>query len=382
MIKKFIISLVLLVSVTLGFGSLSVEFSKQTPNPANPGDSVFVDILVSNYDSNSNYESSISFIDSSLFKLVEGTLGEQKIGILEDGESTNVRFRIRISEFAKIGLNIIEFNVNSNNGNTNHKFEILVNQISPKLNINKFYSKNPTPGALTTLEIEIENTNSISIKDVYLSLDLFNVEDKVINLEKTTNTFYIKSLKPHEIKVLKIPILISPQATSKPYLIPLKINYKDILNNKYELSSFGNVNIKSKPELIFEYLNQENGNYEFALANPTTSTIKSVQIKVLKNDKYEILEGKYQYIGDLNSDDFQIISSKIKFNKTKNNSINFEIIYKNSYNLQKSIKKTIFVPFIKIETKSNNKTTIIIILIVIGGIYYFYKKKDTKKNKK
>lgn len=405
--KKFLWMLFVLtltaVTITSAYASngLNVVLSSQNPDPVAPGNFVFVNIKLSNTDTIAANNVKITFLENEYFTIDTQDKITKELGAIPaysfDEKSSSfviAKYRLLVSEETPLGTNNAIFEVQTSTGKTEYELNILVQDANLTLHVNNFSINTIGPGETSPLTIELENKNSVNLRDIIIKLNLDEVEDKVLNIEEGSNQKSISLLQAGEKAQIKYQLIASPDATAKPYLLPITITYKDTLGNTQETEILGSIKIYSKPQLSIRVDSQEiytkgKGKITFAVANPGTSTIKGTRIEILDSENYQSIEGKYQYVGDLNPDDFQTIQTEMIITNEEMNSINLKINYLDSYNTEK--EEIIAVPINIYTSRELKKLGIqqedggsnwFLILLLIGGIiaaYYYGKKKSHKK---
>lgn len=341
-----------LVVVSAPIVAPNVILSSQNPDPVSPGNFVFLNVKISNSGSVGMTNTSIRFEENSLFSLAEGSKRARNIGTIppssRDEDQTGfviAKYKLRVAEDAPLGLNTAKFRVDSSHGSSAYEFEVLVQDTNPKIQITDFKVPTTKAGETTTITITLENTNSIALKDVFVALKLGDVDGKVISMNEQSNERVISQLDAGESKELKYSIIVSPDAASKPFLIPVNISFEDTLDVSYSKEVFGTIQVYSDPLLSFNLDSQSiysigKGTFTFSVANPGTSTIKGTEVEILSTEKYTVLEGRYNYIGDLNPDDFQTLQAQVAIEDEEVEFIQVKLSYLDSYNKkQEEIKE-------------------------------------------
>ncbi|MCA9496964.1 MAG: hypothetical protein KC589_08510, partial [Nanoarchaeota archaeon] len=356
-IKIIIISLIFIlgnIAAAYSATGLNVVLANQNPDPVSPGNFVELNVKVANSGDQAIKNLKIKFIENENFKIVQGKQKEKELGIipayssLEGSNSyTIAKFLVQISDKTPIGENPVKFQVESELGIKNYEFDLSVLDENPIIQVNKFEIETVEAGKTAKLNVEIENINSIPLSNIVLNLDLDAVEDSILSVVTGSNQKVINNLEAREKANVEFELSIDPQAKSKPYLLPLTVNFEDSFDNSFTNKISGSVKVFSSPIILVKLDSQDiyttgNGKATLAISNPGTSTIKGVQIEILKSDDYEVLEGDFQYIGDLNPDDFQTSQVKIHIKNPNSATLKAKVTYLDSYN--KETEKMINIP--------------------------------------
>ena len=400
---------VLMAGISFSFATtgLNVVLLSQNPDPVSPGSFVYVNIKVSNTGSTAIKNADITFNENSIFTLASSEKATKELGTIPAysnlESSTNfvvAKYKIFVNENTPLGLNTLNFKVNDDKGLLyNYDFEVLVQDSNPSIHITQFEVDQIEPGSSGKLKLELENDNTISLRNIVLQLGLSDVEDDVLSVQSGSNQKTITSLKAGEKKIVEFDIVASPDASSKPYLLPVDITYEDILGNSLSTQITGSVRVFSAPIVSIELDSQEiysigKGKITLAIANPGTSTIKGTQIQILPSEDYEVITGDYQYVGDLNPDDFQTVQSQIYVKNAEKVTLKIQVEYLDSYNNKKS--EIIEMPMKTYNSEelknlglvsgssssSSSYAGIIFSLVLIGIAFYVGRRLGIKKTKK
>lgn len=384
-------------------GGVNVVLANQNPDPVSPGNYVYVNVKVSNPGSESIENAAIAFEENSYFSIAPGSKNVKQLGTIppfstSSGSSSFViaKYKIYVSPKTPIGLNTLTFSIDSSSADFSVDLDLLVQDSNPIVDVSSFSIDPVESGKTTPLDIEITNNNNIDIKDVVLTLELDDVENKVINVEKGTNQKRLGTILANEKSNLSYSLTIAPDAVAKPYLLPMTIEFEDAIGNTYTREVDGSVRVFSKPELSIQIDSQSvyskgSGRVTLALANPGTSAIKGVQVEIMDSPAYTVLEGKRQYIGDMNPDDFQTLQSDI-YLTGENGKLNVKLTYLDSYNNKEEQNVSLdLTTFDESELEQYNLSGqsqgtgflgTIVWIIVLGVVFVLGRKYGYKKAKK
>jgi len=384
------IFMIALTFSSVNAGSLNVILQSQNPDPVSPGNFVYLNVKVSNTDSNSNEDLFVKFIENENFKLASGEKLTKNLGKL-DGD-TIVKYKIFVDEKTPSGLNTVTVQIQD----LTYELDLLVQETSPEVYVKNIETTELKPGSNGKLSITLKNGNSINLNNVKISLDLASVEENIINLNKGSNEIIIDNMKSGDEKEFVFDIAINPSAESKPYLLPVQVSYTDNLDKKYTSTIYSSVKVYSKPYLSVNLDSQEiytigSGKINLAISNPGSSKIKGVQMKVLESEDYEILKGQNQYVGDLNPDDFQSLQSTLYIKNEEAATLKIEMKYFDSYESEnkdiieiplKIYNKEELSKYGFLGTNGGSSFFTILIMFVIGGVIGYFIGKRKSKNKR
>jgi hypothetical protein len=316
-------------------GGLNVILQNQNPDPVTPGNFVYLNVKVSNLEVQDNSENLfIKFNENKNFKLANGESNTKNLGSL-DGDII-VKFKLLVDEKTPTGLNSVKFDIVGGGNELTYEVDVLVQDVTPQIHIESIDVSEVKPGGNGVLKLRLENTNNINLQDVKVNLNLEAVEDKVISLNGGTNEMILKNMVSESKKYFTFDISINPEASSKPYLLPIDISYTDSLGNSYSSTIFTTVKVYSKPYLSIELDSQDvysvgKGKISLATFNPGSSKVKGVHMKILEDDSYEVIKGSSQYVGDLNPDDFQTLLADVFLKNNSKVNLKVQVKYFDSY---------------------------------------------------
>lgn len=335
---------ILMLNAAYSAGGLNVVLANQNPDPVAPGNFVELNVKVSNSGNTGIQNAKIIFVENNNFHIVKGKAKSKDLGIIPAYSSLDsatsyvmAKFLVEVAPNTPLGENPVEFSVETSEGTYSYEFDVTVQDANPTLVVNDFKINTVEAGKSEQLSIEIENTNSVTLNNVILSLGFNSVENGALSTLSGASQKVISTLKPNEKKNVVFEILVSPDAEAKPYLLPLNLSYEDTLGNSFAQTIYGSVKVYSKPLPLVKLDSQDiytkgKGKFTLAVSNPGTSTVKGTQIEILPSDDYTIIGGNFQYVGDLNPDDFQTVQMNIYLNNDNSATLKAKLTYLDSYN--------------------------------------------------
>jgi hypothetical protein len=253
------------------------------------------------------------------------------------------------------------------------------------LMIENINSKPLSPGSTGILSIMIRNDADFYLKDVRIMIDL----PSSINFLNDVSVRKILTMEAGVRKELNFSLIVSPTASEGIYQGSIKADYLNNMGTQRSENYTFSVIVKSTPTIFVKLENpqinkeKDTGDITVTIINNGPANIKFLTVDLQDSSDYEIIGSKKQYVGDLDSDDFESISFKLKIlNEMKEISIPLKIQYKNSMNEDYSESINLAIKMVSskdLGVKSNNTSSIIIavivVLLVAYIIYKVYKKK-------
>lgn len=242
------------------------------------------------------------------------------------------------------------------------------------------------PGNTTRIDVTLENQGKRDIENVKVSLDLSSPDLPFAPLESAAQKI-IDEIKDGDNEQISFILMVSPDAKSKIYKIPVIVSYKENDQPIAETSVIG-LEVTSKPilEVAIEeneiYKLNQQGEITFRFVNKGLSDIKFLSVKLSKNAAYEILSTDSFYVGNIEPDDFETVSFKLNF-VNKVNAIKVYVEYRDNAN--KLYKKTYSLPItlytqeeaykLGLEKKSNPIMYVVIGIAVVILIFVFRRRR-------
>ena len=244
-----------------------------------------------------------------------------------------------------------------------------------------------SPGELAILNITLRNSATFEINDIMVQINLPNE----INFLNDVSKIKLAKLSSGESNELHFQIIPLPGISEGIYNTGITIDYVNFIGDeRQDNDSFG-ILVKSTPKLFIKaessniYGKGDVGEISLTFVNNDVGDIKFLTIELLESDNYAILSTNKEYIGDLDSDDFESVDFKIRL-KTKQRKITLPLIIDYRDALNKEYHKEISANLNILTAKEAGKKTtstlsIIIWLVILGGLGYGVYKKYFKKKK-
>jgi hypothetical protein len=248
------------------------------------------------------------------------------------------------------------------------------------------YPETLVPGEPSILKMIVENTGNQFVNDIVITFNSTNEIYLINDISKRK----ISRLDSQEFKEINFDIIVLPNTAEgvyKPKIIADYVNH--IGEERQDIGEIG-LAVKAAPGIFARldsteiYKGNNIGAVTIKFVNNGLGDAKFLTAELLESKDYEIISSNTEYIGDLDSDDFESVDFRIKLNNEKNVNLLLRVNYQDSLN--KDFSKDFKLPF-KIRTaeelgiKTNGTSTVIIVIIIIAIIGYFIYKKYKKKKK-
>ena len=194
------------------------------------------------------------------------------------------------------------------------------------------------PGEVATVSIKIENIFEEDVENVNVKVDLSEVPFAPY---QSSSEEFLDELEEGDKETFEFELIAFPQTPSGVYKIPVEISYEGLEKPKIELIS---LIVNSKPKLtasledsVVLIKGMEN-EIEIKIVNSGLSDVRFVDLEASDTSNIEFLTNKNQYLGNIDSDDFDSIEYKIYIKPNAADSINLlvKLNYKDSTNKEYS----------------------------------------------
>ncbi len=256
--------------------------------------------------------------------------------------------------------------------------------------------ENIGPGDYGIINFNIKNNGNGVAEDVRVKLILPS-EFKFYN---DVDTVKISRLNSLEEKDVGFRIIALPSASEGVYSANLTIDYTSYfavnfanVGNEYQDNFVLGMVIKSEPNIFVEvddskiYKENKIGEISFKFVNHEIADVKFLTVELEESEDYEIISKPKEYIGDLDSDDYESVDFRLKVKKSKGEiSFPLKIDYKDFMNDDYSDKiiATMTLRSAKeLGIEKSNTTMYLVVIVVLGVIGGFvYKRYKGYKRKK
>ncbi|MFA5856667.1 MAG: hypothetical protein WC867_04865 [Candidatus Pacearchaeota archaeon] len=241
-------------------------------------------------------------------------------------------------------------------------------------------------GSPSLYKISLYNTGANSLRDIRAILSLPN---EIAYYNDVSEERY-PIVSPGGNFILNYNIVSLPKTSDGIYEGSLYISYVnqigEIKEDNYSVSFI----VKGEPKVFMQiesselYQGNNLGEISVKFVNNDLADIRFLTVQLGESQDYEILSNSKDYIGDLDSDDFQTSTFKIK-TKDKLNVINLpiKISYKDSLNQDYNKEETlVYILRTPKDVGINSNNTLLLSAIVLGVVfiilYYFYRKRKLR----
>ena len=243
-------------------------------------------------------------------------------------------------------------------------------------------------GKPAVLKLVLENSADFYLRDIRIDLNL----PSGISFVDDVSRKKIADMEAREVRELTFNIVASPDTSEGVYDGSIMTYYLNHMGTERTDNNTFSIIVKSSPELFAKIDNSELykgngiGDVTITFVNNGVADIKFLTVELKSSPDYYITSTNKEYIGDLDSDDFESIDFSLKLTSEKDEIIlPLNLHYKDALNNDYSQDIELM---LKIRTaeelgKKSNTTTwvvIIIIMVIILGFMFYRSRKKKKSN--
>lgn len=359
--KRVIILIVLLVLCSLVRAdegvltpdeNLRLYLHKYDPSPLQPGQPSEITMAVKNlgYDDVENFN--ITFVEKYPFTITDRERSTQVISKIQSGTMSYVTFPIYVDPDASDSSDRevrFQYKYTGIRQTISESFVVTIKKVNT-VSLEKIVT-NPDmfkPGEVGSVYLTLENNAGYTMRDIKINLDLSGTDFSPV---KSTTEKRIQSLNIGEPALVTFDLVADPDAESKVHKIPVNITYYDEFGTAYSKDVEFGIPVFSNPELVLTlskseiYKKRMPGNVVLSLANSGTSQIKFLTLTILDDKNYEVISKNSEYIGNLDSDDYETVDFDIYLISGKRKvPIQVKLDYKDAYNVEKTEIREVELP--------------------------------------
>jgi len=243
------------------------------------------------------------------------------------------------------------------------------------------------PGENGTIKVTIRNNANFELTDVRMQLSLPE-EIKFLN---SVSKKKIGKIYANEVNVFTFNVISTPNADEGMYNATLTVDYLNhIGSERQDSDEFGILVIKAEPKIFAKidsseiYKGNNIGEVSITFVNNNLANLKFLTVELLDSEDYKILSANKEYVGDLDSDDFESVDFKLKVDNKEVIPLYLRLTYMDALNKEYSEEISLDLNILTAKEMgiSSSSAPIVVIVIIFGvAIYYFYKRRKKKKIK-
>ena len=244
------------------------------------------------------------------------------------------------------------------------------------------------PGETFSATIEIENIFDYDVTNLNVKLDL---SQSPFAPYQSSSEKFLDELQSDDEEKFTFKLIVLPETASGIYKIPVEITYENDDGENQTKKETISLTINSKPELkvsledSITLIKGKENEISVRIVNSGLADVKFVYLTIGDSIGIKILSEKEQYIGDIDSDDFDNVKYRAYISETASNLVNLPVTlkYKDATNKEFTETKTISLRTYSLDEARNlgladkPSYTLYIVggIIVVGYFVYRWRKK-------
>ncbi|MFP4424100.1 MAG: COG1361 S-layer family protein [Candidatus Woesearchaeota archaeon] len=397
--KRFLLILLLLpfaFAQVPDTAKINVDLLSQDPDPVGPGSIVDVRFQVNNIGTESikgallEVTPDFPFSKAGETQKTLGTINARQIG----EESYVVFFKLHVSEEATSGIYDLDLRISLDGGNTYkylNPYNIRVETEDPILAIDSVKSEPElvSPGKDVNVSIGLKNMAETFFRRISVKMGL---EDMPFSPIGSSNEKTIDILRGNAQRSVDFMMSADADADSGIYKIPTTITFTDDSGEIRTSQQIISIKVGKEPELMVQLDNNEpfiigsTNELEIRFINKDTEDVRFLTAKLRDSDEYEILSSKSEYVGNIDSDDYETAEYDIRCIKCDDGESTFTVDVEyadennNQYSETYTVTNKVFTQQEAVEqglVQKNNTLGVLIVIaiVVVGFLIYRYRKK-------
>ena len=264
--------------------SIDVVLTQQTPNPAEPGQAVNLELAIENDGYSAAEDMVVEFIPKEPFSLLQGETATKKFNQIPATGSIKTTYRLYVDSSALSNDYDLEFRVYGELTPSNYikkEIQVSVQGISELIvDSVKTVPDDLEPGGLATLIFKLKNVGTGTVRSAKAT---FTSSSELIMPVYTAGRVFVGDIKPNETAQVSMQVSIDSSAEYKTYTTSLAVTYNDE-NNQEQTTTFsvgipvtGSINL----DIITIEPNYNRNKLEIDIANKGTTDAKSIEAKLV-----------------------------------------------------------------------------------------------------
>ena len=377
---------------------IDVALASQDPDPVEPGRIVEISFKLDNKGELAN-DVVFEIMPAFPFSILPGESAVKNVGTLGTAQDTDrsvfVKYKLKVDQNAVDGNQELKIRYKSDDSQSWVTIDNITIKVQSKeaiLSVEKFAAvpEVVAPGSKTRLAVSLKNHANSLLKDIKVTLDLGKSGDEETPFAPvgSTNEKVISFIDAQATSALEFNLIADPDAKSKVYKVPLRLQYSDILNKNYSKTLIVALVVGVEPDISVYvdttsvYTAGSTGDISVKIVNKGLSDLKFLNVKLDKSEKYKVLSPYEVYIGNIDSDDYETADFKLSIDKTKDKKLvlPLAIEYKDAnnqeYTKNMNIELTLYT---KSEAKKlgliegNGTSWIFAVIILLAAGFFAYR---------
>ncbi|MBS3164880.1 COG1361 S-layer family protein [Candidatus Woesearchaeota archaeon] len=335
---------------------IRVSLLSQSPDPAEPGQTVELRWKAENYGSGNVERVLMEILPRYPFSLEPGVEARKDIGSLsarqKDNDAVTLFYRLRVDPLASPSDEKMTLRYSIDGGAswvTLEDFEVRIAGHTAVLSLESV-SVTPErlePGKPAELALRLRNNADVLLKNIRVNLQFRTVYQTTTAVQQTdlpftavgsSNEKELAQLTPGASGEVAFRIIVDGDASSGVYKVPIGLTYLDRDGNAYSVEETQIGLVVEAPVAYALALKDRdlytsgNGEVVLSLSNVGPADINYLTLELLDGERYEVISARESYIGNLESDDFETAAFTIHAEGSEELQLQVRLRYRDSFN--------------------------------------------------
>ncbi|NIA03812.1 MAG: hypothetical protein GWP09_00495 [Nitrospiraceae bacterium] len=395
--------------------TIKVTLLNQEPDPCQPGSYVDLRFKVENVGLEEVDKLYVKLKEQYPFTVID--TNQRYVGNLwgmqEGNNGIIIKYKVMIDKDAYPGEVPITFEYSPDNKTwvSAGDFNIKIESLGMNVGISSVSTtpKTVEPGDKVKVDIKVKNLGDSLIKDASLKLDLTleSIPQSQTSQASTLSPLLVpfspinssmekkvKTISPGQDEDFNFDLLVSPGAKSDVYKIPVVLTYYEVNGEQHTVTDLITITVGGRPKMkIFVekphyLLPDKKQEITVEIVNNGLLDAKFVSLRLKPDDGFTLLSSPYDYVGDIDSDDYETITFDVI--PKKEGTLTLPVLLKYSDSLGQEYSDDINLD-IKVYSvneakrlgiiETNKLVGLIIVLIILYVGWIVYKKSRNKRRK-
>jgi len=248
------------------------------------------------------------------------------------------------------------------------------------------------PGQVVSISLDLKNNFDYDLANVIVKIDLTNAPFAPY---QSSSEKYQDEIQDDDSESFNFELVALPETASGIYKIPVVITYVDDNDDTQTKTETISLVVNSKPELQVSVddgtlIKGQENELNIKLVNSGLADVKFLYVNPSDNGGLRFTSEKEQYLGNIDSNDFDSVKYRVYINPSASNLISLPVVlkYRDATNKEFTETQTIFIKTYSLSeaqdlglvAKSRTGLYVGIIIVILG--YWFYRRWKKKRKLK
>jgi hypothetical protein len=229
------------------------------------------------------------------------------------------------------------------------------------------------PGQQAQVSVSLTNEGDRAIENVDVSMD---TTDTGLLPFGETNSQSVEQILGGESTTASFQVTSRPGSETALYNIPFSVSYEDTAGDSVEKSVETGIRIEAEPRFITTVRDADltttdtEGEVSVSIINRGLAKMKLAQARLLEDDSYVLEDTNSYYLGDIESDDFDVITFDAR---AQNDTLEVpvQLTYRTAFNEERTVEMTATYTLPEGQSSSNTTLYVLVAVLLAGGTWWY-----------